>query len=80
MTTRTERLAAALKLRAAEPHHGPAPAGWEQLTRLALADAGIEVTAGQFDRAWRVAWQSAFMGGNFTADARRILAAVDDES
>lgn len=70
------RLAAALKERAREPFHGVANAGWMQLTRRALADAEIALTDDQFDRAWRAAWQSAFMGGNFTQDARRILVAA----
>jgi hypothetical protein len=71
-----EKLTAALKTRAGEPFHGVPSVGWQALTRDAIADAGITLTAEEFDRAWRACWKSSFMGGNFTADARRILDAA----
>lgn len=58
-----------------DPQDSPAEA-WQQITRYALAHAGIEMTEEQFDRAWRAAWQRAFMGGNYTLDASAILRAA----
>jgi hypothetical protein len=74
---RVPRLAAALKARAREEWSGGVQEGWQQLTRDAFVDAGIPLTDGEFEAAWRRAWQCAFYGGNFTLDARRILRAVD---
>jgi hypothetical protein len=77
---RRDQLAAVLKARAREPFSGRPEDGWRELARDALGAAGIATTDEQFDRAWRVLWQSAFMGGNFTLDAGRILRAIDGEA
>lgn len=72
-----DQLAAILKARAREPFSGRPEDGWRELTRDALRSAGIATTDEQFERAWRVLWQSSFMGGNFTLDAGRVLAAIE---
>jgi hypothetical protein len=61
-----------------DPHATPEE-NWQQLTRWALDRAGIEANEAQFERAWRTAWQRAFMGGSYTQDARAILKAIRDE-
>ena len=59
-----------------DPQATPAE-NWQQITRYALAHAGITLTYEEFDRAWRAAWKRAFMGGSYTLDARAILAAAE---
>lgn len=50
--------------------------GWHDLARWSFAEAGIQLTDEQFTRAWKCLWQSALMGGNYTQDAKRVLAAA----
>jgi hypothetical protein len=57
------------------PQSTPAEA-WQNVTRYAFDRAEIELSSDQFERAWRKAWQRAFMGGNYTLDARAILTAA----
>jgi hypothetical protein len=71
-----ERLAAALKDEAAVPWDGNPAEGFREMARHALMQVGLETTDEQFDRAWRTLWQRAFMGGNFTLDAKAMLIAI----
>jgi hypothetical protein len=73
---RVRRLANALAVHARKVWTGGIEEGWRVLTRDAFADAGIPLTPDEFERAWHATWQSAFFGGNFTLDARRILRAA----
>lgn len=77
---RIAALAAALRERSGRPQTGDIVEGWRSLAAEALADAGIELTNDQFDRAWRTLWQSSFMGGNFTLDAERILRSAEQSA
>lgn len=73
-----ERLAAAIRNHAREeaPKGTPVEVAWREFARTAFAEAEIELSEEQFHRAWRRLWQSAFMGGNYTQDAKRVLAAA----
>lgn len=78
-TGQVERLADAFRrYREAPPAISEATVslGWHDLTRWSFAEARIELTDEQFHRAWRCLWQSALMGGNYTLDAKRVLAAA----
>jgi len=59
--------------------HTPAEA-WQAVTRYAFERAEIDITDEQFERAWRVAWRRASMGGSYTLDARAILRAAHDSA
>lgn len=73
-----KRLAAAIKNHARDeaPKGMSVEDAWRDYARTAFAEAEIELTDDQFRRAWRRLWQSAFMGGNYTLDAKRVLAAA----
>ncbi|HEX3778414.1 MAG TPA: hypothetical protein VHX38_02020 [Pseudonocardiaceae bacterium] len=49
---------------------------WRAFTRICMDEAGIELTDTEFRAAWRAMWRSAFIGGNYTQDARRVLKAA----
>jgi len=70
------RLAAAIRERAKDAeagvYHDLAEA-WQNFTDECLRAAGIELDVGEFEVAAKWMWRSAFMGGNFTQDARRVL-------
>lgn len=61
------------------PGSTPAQA-WQDFMRTALRRAEIEVTDEEFERAWRCMWQRSFMGGNWTLDAKAVLAAIEAAS
>lgn len=74
------RLAAAIGERAkdvaAGTYHGVWES-WREFTSECLESAGIELAdEGELELAAKWMWRSAFMGGNYTLDARRVLKAV----
>jgi hypothetical protein len=79
-TTQDEvvRLAKALKEHAQSSSLslGPISDGWKRLAQDAFSTAEIELSPEEFERAWRRLWQSAFMGGGYLNDARRVLMAA----
>lgn len=53
---------------------------WRGFTDECLAAAGIELAdEGEYQIAAKWMWRSAFMGGNYTQDARRVLRAARGE-
>lgn len=53
---------------------------WRGFSDECLAAAGIELAdEGEYQLAAKWMWRSAFMGGNYTQDARRVLRAARGE-
>lgn len=53
---------------------------WRGFSDECLAAAGIELAdEGEYQIAAKWMWRSAFMGGNYTLDARRVLRAARGE-
>lgn len=78
-----KRLAAAIAARAkdaeAAVYHDLFEA-WRGFTEECLNTAGIELAdEGEYQLAAKWMWRSAFMGGNYTQDARRVLRAARGE-
>jgi hypothetical protein len=71
------RLAAAIRERAKEAETGVYHdlfEAWRGFTEECLNAAGIELAdEGEYQVAAKWMWRSAFMGGNYTLDARRVL-------
>ena len=78
-----QRLAEAIRARAKDVAAGVYHGLWEQwrgFTEECLTAAGIELAdEGQYELAATWMWRSAFMGGNYTQDARRVLRAARGE-
>lgn len=78
-----KRFAAAIRERAKEADGGvynDLSEAWRGFTEECLRTAGIELAhEGEYDVAAKWMWRSAFMGGNYTQDARRVLRAARGE-
>lgn len=88
MTTVTDdevrRLAAAIRDRALEAEDGvynDLHEAWRGFTEECLNAAGVELAdEGEYQLAAKWMWRSAFLGGNYTQDARRVLRAARGEA
>lgn len=76
-------LAAAIAERAKEADEGvynDLSEAWRGFTDECLLAAGIALAdEGEYQEAAKWMWRSAFMGGNYTQDARRVLKAARGE-
>lgn len=75
-----KRLAAAIAEKARDAGEGVYHdlfEAWRGFSDECLAAAGIELAdEGEYQVAAKWMWRSAFMGGNYTLDARRVLRAA----